>query len=127
MNNQKKKTVAWIVGLVVLIVVIIGGIFGIKHYMTENTYEKPINAVLAVEHRTGDKQVTKNNSKISIYDYSDEGNDYLINITFYPKNSNSTITDQCIVDKTTMRIEDSSEVLPVSNLKKLYESDNLKK
>lgn len=129
MNNQTKKIVAWIVGVVVLIVVIIGGIFGVKHYMTEQTYEKPINAVVSAVHRTGseeDKKVTKNNSKIVIYDDPNKENNYLITITNYSKEQSSTITSQFVVDKTTNHVENPDVKIPVSNLKKLYESDHLK-
>ena len=66
MNDQKKKSIAWIVGVVVLIVVVIGGIFGVKHYMTEKTYEKPTNAVIRDEHEgLKNKDVSLKESKIT--------------------------------------------------------------
>lgn len=128
MNDQKKKIVAWVVGVIVLIAIVIGGIFGVKHYMKEKTYEKPVNAVLTEEHKSSTgRNVTKDNAKIIVYDDPDEGNDYLITVSFYLKGSNSTYTDQYIVDKSTNHAEWQDEILPVSNLKKLYESDHLKK
>lgn len=130
MNDQKKKTVAWAVGIIVLIAIVIGGIFGVKHYVKEQTYEKPINAVIEKEHDSldkDDKKITKNNSKTIVYDDPDEGNNYLITVTYYSKEQNSTITDQYVVDKTTNHAEYQGEQIPVSNLKKLYESDHLKK
>lgn len=125
--NDQKKSIAWIGGVVVLIVVVIGGIFGVKHYMTEKTYEKPINAILKIERKIGDSQVAKDNSKITVYDDPDKDNDYLIVITFYSKEESSTLTNQFVVDKTTNYAEYQGEQMPISNLKKLYESDHLKK
>lgn len=71
------------------------------------------------------KDVTSKNSKIVVYDDPDEGNDYLITVTYRIKD-NKSLTDQYIVDKTTNHVEWQDEILPVSNLKKLYESDHLK-
>ena len=128
MNGQKKKSVAWIVGVVALIVVVIGGIFGVKHYMTEKTYEKPINAVIKDEHENlHNNWITSKNSKIVVYDDPDEGNNYLITVTSLEKGDSSTYTEQYIVDKETNHAEYQREQIPVSNLKKLYESDHLKK
>ncbi|MGX5378312.1 hypothetical protein ACWCL1_08730 [Ligilactobacillus sp. LYQ135] len=127
MNNQKKKVFIGIGGLIVLVAVIIGGIFGIKHYMIEQTYEKPINAVIKDEHENlHNNWITSKNSKIVVYDDPDEGNDYLITVTSLEKGDSSTYTEQYIVDKETNHVEYQDEILPVSDLKKLYEINHLK-
>ena len=126
MNDQKKKTIIWFIGVIALVVIVIGGIFGVKHYVKEQTYKKPIDATLKIERKIGDSQVAKNNSKITVYDNPDKDSDYLIVITFYSKDENSTLTNQFVVDKTTNHAEYQGEQIPVSNLKKLYESNHLK-
>lgn len=126
MTNQGKRMMKRIVILVVFGIALISGILGIKHIMKNQTYEKPINAVIKDEHDDLDnKNVTSKNSKIVVYDDSDEGNDYLITVTYRIKD-NKSLTNQYIVDKATNHVEWQDEILPVSNLKKLYESNHLK-
>lgn len=128
MDNQNKKLLLGICGFILLITVVIGGILGFKHYLKSQTYEKSINAVINDEHHNLDnKEITQKNSKIVVYDDPDEGNSYLITITYYSKGNQKTFTDQYIVDKATNQVKYQDEILPVSNLKKLYESNHFKK
>lgn len=127
MDNQNKKLLLGICGFILLITVVIGGILGFKYCLKSQTYEKSINAVINDEHHNLDnKEITRKNSKIVIYNDPDEGNSYLITITYYSKGNQKTFTDQYIVDKATNQVEYQDEILPVSNLKKLYESNHLK-
>lgn len=59
--------------------------------------------------------ITSKNSKITVYDYPDEGNNYLITVTSLKKGDNSTYTEQYIVDKETNHVEHQDEILSVSN------------
>lgn len=82
---QRKKLI-----IMVLLTIVLLGILGFAHYKHETKYDYEINQVLNYENKitvSGQKKLTKKNTKIVIYDDPAE-NEHLISISFRYPNGN---------------------------------------